>query len=137
MLRKLDLHVAACRYRLDACAFAEYYVEMIFSGQAFVDALPDSIEAVFYMHVDPERLKCDQSRPECPRVGMSWPNIDQGKDCIDATSGPKCRDYATRAWRTMLRHFKLGPKRLPLLRFDPFDWETPFVDVSSSSCPRC
>ena len=116
---------------------------MIFSGQTFVDALPDAIEAVFYMHVPPSRLDCDRGRSECPQVGMTWYEIPgegangQNGNCIDATSGPKCRDYATRAWRNMLRHFKLGPKRLPLLRFNPFNWEQPFTDVSATSCARC
>lgn len=108
---------------------------MIFNAQAFVDALPDAIEAVFFMKISPERMHCEGGSPDCPALGLNWPGIDDGQECMDATSGPKCRDYATRAWRTLLRHFNLEPKRLPLLQFDPFDWEQPFTDVSAASCP--
>lgn len=117
--------------------YTEFYVEMIFNAQTFVDALPQAIEAVFFMKVSRERVRCESNRPNCPHLGLEWPGIDDGQDCIDATSGPKCKDYATRAWRTLLCHFDLEPTRLPLLQFDPFDWERPFTDVSAASCGRC
>ena len=103
----------------------KFYVEMIFDAQAFVEALPDSIEAVFYMKVDRSRWEC----PQC--IGLSWPEVEP--DCVDATSGPKCKDYAVRAHRAIMRRFRLNAKRLPLLQFDPFNWRRPFVDVSHAA----
>ena len=114
----------------------KYYVEMIFESQAFIDQLPASIEAVFYLHVD-------RSRWAFEPMGINWPDVEA--DCVDATSGPKCRDYATRAHTAMLEHFQLTAEQLPLLRFDPYNWDCPFswpgggtttsgAAESSSSC---
>ena len=98
----------------------KFYVEAIFSSQAFIDALPASIEAVFYMHVDRTKWAFEPA-------GLQWPEVEP--DCIDATSGPKCRDYAVRAHRAMLAHFQLSDAELPLLRFDPYNWDSPFTKV--------
>lgn len=100
----------------------KFYNEMIFDADKFVSELPHSIEAVFFMQVDRSKWEC----PTC--LGHSWPEIEA--DCVDATSGPKCRGYTIRAWRTILRHFHLTPAQLPLLRLDPNNWEQPFSDVS-------
>ena len=100
----------------------KFYMELIFSAAHFIGHLPSSIEAVFFM-------KVDQSKWECPAcVGTAWPEVEP--DCVDATSGPKCRSYAIRAWRAIMRHFHLTPSQLPLLRFDPFNWKKPFEDMS-------
>ena len=64
----------------------KFYVEAIFDAQTFVDNLPHSIEAVFY--------------------------LDQ--DCTDAISGQKCENYARRAHQNMLSHFGLTSEQLPL-----------------------
>ena len=122
---------------LTICTLYAPVVDHVVDAQ-FVDALPGSIEAVFFMHVEPSRFDCSRAKHgECPQLGMNWPGIDanvasdgSNQDCVDATSGPKCRDYATRAWRKMLSHFRLTPARLPLLSFNPFDRNTPFTDVS-------
>ena len=107
----------------------KFYVEMIFDAEAFVSSLPESIEAVFFMKVDKSKWRCPE--PPCG-YGMDWPDVEP--DCVDATSGPKCRGYAVRAWHAIRRHFGgLTPKQLPLLRLDPFDLETPFTDVSHSA----
>ena len=76
----------------------KFYVEAIFDAQTFVDNLPHSIEAVFY--------------------------LDQ--DCTDAISGQKCENYARRAHQNMLSHFGLTSEQLPLLQFDPWNWNVPF-----------
>ena len=38
---------------------------------------------------------------------------------------------SVRAWRNMLRHFGKTPDELPLLEFDPNDWDAPFTDISA------
>lgn len=86
----------------------KYYVEAVFDSEAFIANLPGSIEAVFFL--------------DGPKV--------QEQGCWDCwTSGHKTEDYARRAHRTMLRHFGLASTLLPLLRFDPWNWEAPFVEV--------
>ena len=76
----------------------KFYVEMIFDAAHFVSMLPEAIEAVFYMH----------------------------EDCTDSLSGPKCEEYARAAHANMLKHFALTADEVPLLRFDPWNLETPF-----------
>ena len=98
----------------------KFYVEMIFDADAFVRRLPLSIDAVFYMRVDRSKWEC----PQC--LGLSWPDVEP--NCVDATSGPKCRDYATRAWRKILSHFHKTPRELPLLQLDPHNRERPFSE---------
>ena len=100
----------------------KFYVEAIFDASKFVSALPHSIEALFFMKVDRSKWEC----PVC--LGNSWPDIEP--DCVDATSGPKCKGFTIRAWRTIKKHFHLTSKQLPLLRLDPNDWRQPFTDVS-------
>ena len=78
----------------------KFYVEMIFDAEEFMNNLPHSIDAVFYLN----------------------------EDCTDSMAGPKCRDYAIGAHRTMLRHFELSLEEMPLLRLDPWNWDTPFSD---------
>ena len=99
----------------------KFYVEVIFDSQTFVNQLPRTIEAVFFMHVDRSKWEC----PFC--MGNSWPDVEP--DCVDATSGPKCKDYATRAHRAILRHFQLDQRQIPLLRLNPYDWDAPFKQV--------
>eukprot|EP00966_Prymnesium_polylepis_P237416 5490907-Prymnesium_polylepis.1 len=78
--------------------------EIILDESAFAANVPDSISAVFFL-----------------------PTI-----CEDAHDGPKCEDYARGAHRNLLRTFGLTEARLPLVRFDFFNWDQPF-----SSAPNC
>ena len=88
----------------------KFYVEAIFDSEVFVAELPASIEAVFFL--------------DGPEV--------RGQNCWDCwTSGHKTESYARRAHRTLLRHFELTSAQLPLLRFNPWNWDVPFVDVSN------
>ena len=91
--------------------------------QKYIDALPASIEAVFYMRVDRDKWEC----PFC--MGNSWPDVEA--DCVDATSGPKCHGYARRAHAAILKHFHVTRKQLPLLEFNPYDWDSPFREVQA------
>ena len=52
--------------------------------------------------------------------------------CEDIYDGPKCEDYARGAHRNILRHFRLTETEIPLVKFDYFNWETPFTAV-----PNC
>lgn len=78
----------------------KYYNELIFDAQYYLDHLPDSIEAVFYMD----------------------------DDCGDSFDGPKCRDYGIAAQRAITQHFGLEDERLPLLKLDLWNWDEPFAD---------
>ena len=62
------------------------------SETASEDAMPHSIEAVFYLR----------------------------EDCSDAISGAKCEDYGRAAHRRILERFGLTAEQLPLLRLDPW-----------------
>ena len=46
----------------------------------------------------------------------------------DIFDGPKCKDYAIGAHRTFLASFGLSASDVPLLRFDPSNWTTPFEE---------
>ena len=89
----------------------KFYNELIFDAAAFTANLPNAIEAVFYLR----------------------------EDCSDAISGPKCEDYSRAAHRSILKHFGLTPGQVPFLRFQPWDWTTPFYDESDTNCAdgRC
>ena len=72
----------------------KFYNELIFSAETYVGALPQSIEAVFFL---------------------------KGGDCGDVFDGPKCEGYAVQAHRTMRAHFGLSGEEMPLLRLDPYN----------------
>eukprot|EP00966_Prymnesium_polylepis_P310700 7178488-Prymnesium_polylepis.2 len=74
---------------------------MILDSDAYVDALPWSVEAVFY----------------------------QESDCTGVWDGPKCEEYSREAHGRFLEHFAVAASELPLLRFDAWDWERPFSAV--------
>ena len=76
----------------------KYYNELIFDSAHYIDHLPDSIEAVFFLD----------------------------DDCGDAHDGPKCRDYGIGARDAIARHFGLAEERLPILKLDLWNWEAPF-----------
>ena len=76
----------------------KFYNECILDDRTFLDSLPRSIAAVFYMPTP----------------------------CDDIYDGPKCEAYARGAHRNMLRHFELTEADLPLVRFDFYNWTHPF-----------
>ena len=80
----------------------KYYDELIFESAAYMRELPKSVEAIFYT------------------TGT----------CGDVYDGPKCAQYARAAHGNFLRHFGLTAKDVPLLKFDLFNWQQPFEDVS-------
>ena len=82
-------------------------MEAIFEADAFVRALPRSVEAIFFMR----------------------PSDEQEWACEDALSGAKCEGYARAAWATFRRKFGLTPQQLPLVEFDPKNWQAPFRPV--------
>ena len=49
-------------------------------------------------------------------------------DCGDATDGPKCKDYAIGAHRSIKAHFGLSEAQLPLLKLDLWNQEAPFTE---------
>lgn len=77
----------------------KFYIEAMFDAAAFTRQLPHAIEAVFFLK----------------------------EDCTDSLSGPKCEDYSRTAHATLLEHFGLTNEQLPLLQFDPWNWEAPFT----------
>jgi hypothetical protein len=77
----------------------QFYIEAMFDAAAFTRQLPHAIEAVFFLK----------------------------EDCTDSLSGPKCEDYSRTAHATLLEHFGLTNEQLPLLQFDPWNWEAPFT----------
>ena len=84
--------------------------ELIFDSEAFLAALPQSIEAVF-------RIKpSERQRREC----------DSAKYFFE---GDKCNGYAEAARNNMLRHFGMRADELPLVEFDPFHPTAPFRDL--------
>ena len=85
----------------------KWYVEAIFEADAFVRALPRSVEAFFFMR----------------------PSDEQEWACEDALSGKKCETYARAAWANMRRHFGLSARELPLVELDPRNYRAPFRAV--------
>ena len=83
----------------------KFYDELIFDADYFRRHLPKSIEAVFFIHGD------------CWDVGDS------------ANNNAACEEYARRAHANIVRHFRLKPGTLPLLKLDLFNWNEPFTDV--------
>ena len=83
----------------------KFYDELIFDADRFRSTLPASIEAVFYLE----------------------------GDCADATDGPKCEDYARGAHARMKKRFGLTDAQLPLLRLDPYNWQTPLQPEAGQS----
>ena len=81
----------------------KYYNELIFDASYYVEHLPDSIEAVFYLD----------------------------DNCGDAYDGPKCKDYGWGAHHAIASHFGLDSKRLPLLKLDLWNWEAPFSKITA------
>ena len=82
---------------------------MIFDAAYFVEQLPHSIEAVFFM---------------------------KNNDCVDSFyDGHKCEDYARKAHKRMLKYFHLTDAQLPLLELDLFNWKQPFRDVNPHPTP--
>ena len=77
----------------------KYYSELIFDSATFIKELPHSVEAMFFL-----------------------PTNCAG----DIYDGPKCESYARRAHRKFIEHFKLSPLQVPLLKFDLWNWDTPF-----------
>eukprot|EP00966_Prymnesium_polylepis_P225029 5204850-Prymnesium_polylepis.1 len=75
--------------------------EHIFDSETFVNALPHSISAFFFI-----------------RGG-----------CADAYDGPKCEGYARTAHQTFLAHFGLTKEDVPLVSLDLFNLDEPFVEA--------
>jgi len=80
----------------------KFYNELILDSVA-EDELPQAIAAVFYLPTP----------------------------CDDIYDGPKCEAYARGAHRNILRHFRLTEAQLPLVKFDFFGWERPFVQMAN------
>jgi hypothetical protein len=80
-------------------------VEVIFDAAQFVDGLPETVEAVFF---------------------LDGPEVRE-ENCRDCIAGPKEESYARIAHQTMLNHFGLTSTQLPLVSFDPWNWQTPFA----------
>lgn len=79
----------------------KYYTEFIFDKKAYMDHLPGSIMALFFIE----------------------PN-----SCKDIYDGDHCKDYAVAAHQTILNHFGLTKRELPLLKLNLWDWEAPFEE---------
>ena len=78
--------------------------EIILDEAVFAANVPQSVSAVFFLPTT----------------------------CEDVFDGPKCEAYARGAHRNLLRTFELTEERLPLVKFDFFNWDTPF-----SAAPNC
>lgn len=85
----------------------KYYAELIFDAAYYVDHLPDSIEAVFFLD----------------------------DNCGDAYDGPKCKNYGIGARDAIAKHFGLDHKRLPLLKLDLWNWQEPFSEYHKPTTP--
>jgi len=85
----------------------KFYSELIFDAAHFTANLPDSIEAVFYLD----------------------------DNCGDAYDGPKCKNYGIGAQTAIATHFGLDNGKLPLLKLDLWNWNTPFTDVLAQPPP--
>ena len=81
----------------------KFYNEMVFDAAAYTRHMPRSIEAVYYIEGD------------C--------SVNMGSD---RNPQPMCKKYAIAAHANLIRHFNLTKEELPLVRFDPFDWTSPF-----------
>ena len=77
----------------------KFYDELIFESAVYLERLPYSVEAFFFLTTD------------CKG---------------DIYDGPKCESYVRRAHRNFIDHFKLSPLDVPLLKFDLWNWDTPF-----------
>ena len=79
----------------------KFYSELIFDADYYRAHLPKSVTAFFFV-----------------------PSVCAG----DIFDGPKCKDYAIGAHRNFLASFGLRAATVPLLRFDPSNWEAPFEE---------
>jgi len=84
----------------------KYYDELIFESAAFVEKLPHSVEAMFYVPTN-----CDG----------------------DIHDGPRCEDYVRAAHRKFLQNFTLSEIQVPLLKFDLWNWDAPFSAMPNPS----
>ena len=83
----------------------KFYDELVFDPSRFIAELPASIEAVFF--------------------------LDVGEGCPE--DPPMCEQYARAFTQAMQRHFGVTDAELPLLRFDPYNWDAPFSAAGDMS----
>mmetsp|Transcript_56176 Transcript_56176/g.99294 ORF Transcript_56176/g.99294 Transcript_56176/m.99294 type:complete len:95 (+) Transcript_56176:587-871(+) len=74
-------------------------MQLIFESAAYLEQLPRSIEAMFYLTTN------------CK---------------VDIFDGPKCKDYVQKAHKRFLQHFNLTQNEIPLLKLDLWNWDAPF-----------
>ena len=85
----------------------KFYNELVVEFQPFLDSLPWSIEALFYI-----RGPCDDLRPQ-PWIG-GWEQ-------------PKCEEYARWAHALLAQYWPQHIDQIPLLRLDVYSRTAPFV----------
>ena len=97
------LHAQQQNARWRAADPQQSYNELILDEAAYEAALPGAVDAVFYI-------------PAGSCHSKNW-----------AAQGSKCERYARAFHRRLAQRYGLPPERLPLLRLDLQNWQTPFA----------